>query len=126
MSLNSALSIATSGLANINAQFVTMSQNVANVSTPGYTQETTSQQSVTAAGIGMGVHTGVATRAADPALQSEMLAQVSNGAGLQVTQKALQAIDGVLGTPGQGNDLGSVLGNLQDSFSTLLNDPSNQ
>jgi len=32
----------------------------------------------------------------------------------------------VQGTPGQGGDLASLLGNLQDQFSTLLNDPSNQ
>jgi flagellar hook-associated protein 1 FlgK len=126
MSLNSALSIATSGLANINAQFVTMSQNVANVSTPGYTEETATQQSVTAAGVGMGVHTGITVRASNIALQTELAGQVSTSAGLTVTQTALQAIDGVLGTPGQGDDLGSVLGNLQDSFSTLLTDPSNQ
>ncbi len=126
MSLNSALSIATSGLANINAQFITMSQNVANASTPGFARETTTQQSVTADGVGLGVHTGVTIRATDLALQGEVISQTSNSAGLQVTQKALQAIDGVLGTPGQGNDLNSVLGNLRDSFSTLLSDPSNQ
>ncbi|HVY16218.1 MAG TPA: flagellar hook-associated protein FlgK [Rhodopila sp.] len=126
MSLNSALSIATSGLANINAQFITMSQNVANVSTPGYTEETTPQQSVTAGGIGMGVRTGITTRATDVALQAELSAQVSNSAGLTVTQAALQAIDGVLGTPGQGDDLPSMVGSLQESFSTLLSDPSNQ
>ncbi len=126
MSLNSALSIATSGLANINAQFITMSQNVANVSTPGYTEETTTQQSVTAAGVGMGVHTGSTVRASNIALQTELAGQVSNSAGLTVTQTALQAIDGVLGTPGQGDDLASILGNLQNSFTTLLTDPSNQ
>ena len=49
-------------------------------------------------------------------------ATVSNG---QTTQAALQAIDSVLGTPGGGPDLGSMLGKLQDSFSTLLTDPGN-
>ena len=44
----------------------------------------------------------------------------------QTTQTALQAIDSVLGTPGSGSDIGSLLGNLQNSFSTLLTDPSNQ
>jgi flagellar hook-associated protein 1 FlgK len=37
----------------------------------------------------------------------------------------LQSIDAISGTPGQGDDLGSLLGNLQNQFSTLLNDPSN-
>ena len=50
-------------------------------------------------------------------------AVVSNG---QTTQTALQAIDSVLGTPGAGTDLGSLLGNLQNSFSTLLTDPGSQ
>jgi len=45
---------------------------------------------------------------------------------LQTTQTSLQAIDSVLGTPGSGNDLGSLLGNLQNGFATLLTDPGNQ
>jgi flagellar hook-associated protein 1 FlgK len=32
----------------------------------------------------------------------------------------------LLGAPGSGSDIGSLLGNLQNSFSTLLTDPSNQ
>ena len=39
MSLGSALSIATGGLNNINAQFALISQNVANAATPGYAVE---------------------------------------------------------------------------------------
>jgi flagellar hook-associated protein 1 FlgK len=126
MSLDSVLSIASGGLANINAEFALISQNVANAATPGYAAEVGSQQSLTADGIGLGVQTGPATLQIDQALQSSVTQQnavVSNG---QTTQSALQAIDSVLGTPGAGSDLGSLLGNLQDSFSTLLTDPSNQ
>ena len=36
----------------------------------------------------------------------------------------MQSIDAVQGTPGQGNDIASLLGKLQDQFSTLLNDPA--
>ncbi len=46
-------------------------------------------------------------------------------AGLITTQSSLQAINAVHGTPGQGEDLASLLGNLQNQFSTLLNDPGN-
>ena len=126
MGLDSALSIATGGLANINAQFALLSQNVANAATPGYAVEVSSQQSVTAEGIGLGVHTGPATLQIDQALQSSMVQQNATVAGLQTTQTSLQAIDSVLGTPGSGNDIGSLLGNLQDSFSTLLTNPSSQ
>lgn len=126
MSLNSALAIAGGGLANINAQFALISQNVANAATPGYAVEVGSQTAMTADGVGIGVHTGPATLQIDLALQSSLTQQNAVVSGAQTTQTALQAIDGVLGTPGSGNDLGSLLGNLQDGFSKLLTDPSNQ
>lgn len=126
MGLNSALSIAAGGLANINRQFALISQNVANAATPDYAVEVSNQQALTADGVGMGVQTGPATIQIDQALQTSVLRQNATVTGLQTTQTALQAIDSVLGTPGSGSDIGSLLGNLQDSFSTLLTDPGNQ
>jgi flagellar hook-associated protein 1 FlgK len=126
MGLDSALSIASGGLSNINAQFAILSQNVANAATPGYAVEVSSQQDLTADGIGLGVQTGPATLQIDQALQASVVQQNATVAGLQTTQTSLQAIDSVLGTPGAGTDLGSLLGNLKNSFSTLLTDPSNQ
>jgi len=126
MSLDSALSIATSGLANINSQFVTMSQNVANISTPGYAEETVTQNNLTAGGIGMGVRTGPAIRASNLVMEAALSSQTSTVSALQTNQTALQAIDATLGEPGQGNDIPSLLGSLQSQFTTLLSDPSNQ
>ena len=126
MNIDGALSIATSGLANINRQMALVSQNVANASTPGYAAEISTQQSVTANGEGLGVRSGPAIRDIDTALQAEVFSQNATVAGLQTRQNALQAIDAVQGTPGQGGDIASLLGDLQDQFSTLLNDPSNQ
>ncbi|PPQ26204.1 flagellar hook-associated protein FlgK [Rhodopila globiformis] len=126
MSLDSALSIATSGLANIHAGFAVISQNVANANTPGYAAEVSNQEALTANGQGLGVWTGPATVRVDQALQSSALEQNATVTGLTTTQTALQAIDSVLGTPGSGTDIGSLLGKLQDSFSTLLTDPSSQ
>jgi flagellar hook-associated protein 1 FlgK len=126
MSLNSALSIASGGLANINAQMALLSQNVANAATPGYATEVSSQQSLTSDGIGLGVRAGQATLQIDHALQASVTQQNATVAGLQTTQTSLQAIDSVLGTPGSGSDIGSLLGNLKNSFTTLLTDPSSQ
>jgi flagellar hook-associated protein 1 FlgK len=126
MSLDSSLSIASGGLASINAQFALLSQNVANAATPGYSVEVSSQQSLTADGVGLGVHTGPATLQINQALQSSVMQQNATVTGLQTTQSSLQAIDSVLGTPGSGSDIGSLLGNLQNSFSTLLTNPSGQ
>jgi flagellar hook-associated protein 1 len=123
MNLDSALSIATGGLANVNRQMGVVSQNVANASTPGYAAEISTQQSMTANGEGLGVRGGPAIRNLDTVLQAELFTQNASVAGLQTRQTALQAIDAVQGTPGQGGDIASLLGQLQDQFSTLLNNP---
>jgi flagellar hook-associated protein 1 FlgK len=126
MTMTTALSNAVSGLVNVNAQLAVLSQNIANASTPSYAVETSTQQAQTAGGVGFGVRTGPATRTIDRALQAAVTDQNADVAGLATTQAALLAIDPVLGTPGQGSDLGSLLGNLKNSFTTLLTDPSSQ
>src|SRR6185437_2021173 len=126
MSLEGALSIASGGLANINRQLALVSQNVANAGTPNYAAEISGQHSLTADGQGLGVISDPATRIIDKGLQDQIIQQNATVAGLQTTQTALQAIDAVQGTPGQGSDLASLLGKVQDQFSTLLTDPSNQ
>ncbi len=113
-------------MAVINAQFALISQNVANASTPGYAVEIGHQHDVTADGVGLGVQTAPATLQIDQALQASVTQQNAVVSHTQTTQTALSAIDSVLGTPGSGSDIGSLLGNLQNSFSTMLTDPSNQ
>jgi flagellar hook-associated protein 1 FlgK len=124
--LSAALSIASGGLANVQSQLALVSHNVANASTPGYAAEVGTQQSLDADGTGFGVRTGPATRNIDMALQAQVFRQNATVAGLLTRQSALQAIDAVQGTPGQNTDIASLLTNLQNQFSTLLNDPSNQ
>ncbi|MGH7102346.1 MAG: flagellar hook-associated protein FlgK, partial [Acetobacteraceae bacterium] len=122
---NAALSIASSGLANINQQLALISQNVANAGTPAYAVETLGQQSMTAGGQPMGVATGVATANIDAALESQVFSGNASASALQTTTNALSAIDSVMGTPGSGADLGSLVTNLENTFSTLATDPSN-
>src|ERR1700761_5167203 len=124
MRLDGALSIAAGGLANINAQLGLVSNNVANASTPDYSLETASQSSLVAGTQPLGVRTEAASRAVDLALQQSLFQQDTVVAGLTTTTNKLQTIDALQGTPGQGNDLSSLLGKVQDAFSTLLGDPS--
>lgn len=125
MSLATVLGIAGSGLANVNRQMAVVSQNVSNASTPDYVREVSTQTSLTASGVGMGVRTGPVQRALDGALQTALFRQNGAVAGLQTRQAALAAIDSVHGVPGQGNDIASLLGRLQDGFASLASDPSN-
>ena len=126
MSLFGALSIASGGLANVSKQLAVASQNVANASTPDYSAEVGTQSDLAAAGLSIGVLSGPTGRTVDQALQASLFQQNGSVAGLQTTQAALQSIDAVQGTPGQNSDLTGLLGTLQNGFSTLENDPSNQ
>jgi flagellar hook-associated protein 1 FlgK len=124
MSLNGALLIASGGLANISRQMAVVSNNIANAGTPDYAREIAPQQSMTASGQGMGVFSLPVVREIDLQLQRQVFQQNATVAGLQTRQLALQSIDAVQGTPGQGADLSSMLGNLQDGFTALQSDPS--
>jgi flagellar hook-associated protein 1 FlgK len=124
MNLFGALTIANTGLANVGHELAVVSQNVANAGTAGYTREVATPKALAADGFGLGVATGVTGRVTDDALSASVLASNAEVAGLQTTQAALQPIDSVQGTPGQGGDLASLLGRVQDAFATLANDPA--
>ncbi len=124
MSLGAALSIATSGLQNINARLGVVSNNVANAGTADYSVETGNQQSLVAGAQPLGVQTEATTRAINLAMQQAAFRQDTTVAGLTTTTASLQQLDALQGAPGKGSDLGSLLGNVQSAFTTLLGDPS--
>lgn len=126
MGMNTALSVATGGLANINRDLAVVAQNVANANSPGYVREIANQQDLSVDGQGMGVVSGPATRALDARQQADLFTQNATVGGLQTRQQALASIDALMGTPGQGNDLASLLGKIQDGFSALLASPDSQ
>ena len=124
MSLASAISNASGGLANVNNQLAVVSQNVSNANTAGYTLEIGQQSALSGNGQEMGVRTGVTVRSVDPMLQAEALQQTATVAAMTTRSQALSAIDAANGTPGQGNDLASLTGALSDAFTTLSANPS--
>ncbi len=124
MSLDASLSIATGGLANITSQLAVVSQNVSNANTAGYTLEIGQQTALSAGGMELGVRTGTTVRSVNAMLQAEAWQQNATVAALTVRSNALAAIDAANGTPGQGDDLASLTGSLNDAFTTLSADPS--
>jgi flagellar hook-associated protein 1 FlgK len=126
MSLDSSLSIAVSGLDAVSNALGVIGQNVANASTADWVTETPAQESISAGGGGEGVATLPTQRQLNLAVQTGVFAQNTAVAGLQTQQTALSAIDSVQGVVGSGTDLSSLLGKLQDAFTTLENDPSEQ
>ncbi len=126
MTLQTALGIANGGLAAINQGFGVISQNVANANTTGYATEQTTQTDLDAQGQGFGVVTGPTQLVQDLPLQNQLNAQNAAAGAAQATNAALAILQPSLGSVGAGDDLGSLLGAVQTSFSALLNDPGNQ
>ena len=124
MSLDTALQIASAGLANVTSNMAVISNNVANAATVDYSKEVGTQTSLVVGGLASGVLTGPVQREIDLQLQKESFQQGALVAGLQTQQNALATIDSVQGTPGAGTDLGSMVGQLQNAFSSLQSDPS--
>ena len=126
MGIGVALSNAMGGLANINRDLAVVSQNVTNANTPGYARQVSNQQALSVGGQGMGVVSGPATRVLNAQQQGDLFTQNATVGGLHTRQQALASIDAVMGTPGQGNDIASLLGKVQDGFSALLANPDSQ
>ena len=125
MSLESALSIAGSGLAVVQRQISVVSQNVANASTTGYVREVSVQTSLEAGSQPSGVQSGPTQRALDAPLQASVLSQNATVSGLQTRAAALSVIDAAQGTTGDGgSSLASLAGGVQSAFTTLRTDPS--
>ncbi len=125
MSLESALSIAGSGLAVVQRQISVVSQNVANASTTGYVREVSVQTSLEAGSQPSGVVSGPTQRALDAPLQASVLSQNAAVSGLQTRAAALSVVDAAQGTTGDGgSSLASLAGGLQTAFTTLRTDPS--
>ena len=124
MSLNSVLNIASSGLLTAQTQLRTVSDNVSNVSTPGYIRKIADQQSLTAGGRGAGVDIVQLRLAADRFLQAAGLKAASTGAGAQAASEVLDRAQTLFGDPtGDSSFLGG-LDKVFSAFSSLASESS--
>lgn len=124
MSIGTGLAIASSGLGAIDQQLALVSQNIANANTSGYSVETATLTATTAGGQGSGVISGPAQRQVNTGIQAQLNGSTAQQSYQSAISTALSGIDQVMGTPGQGTDLASLLGNVQSAFQSLLTDPS--
>lgn len=124
MSLQSSLSIAISGLTNVNRQLAVVSQNITNADTPGYTRKFREQQAATYAGIEMGVRTGVQVRLMDEGLRADLARRGAVLANLSARESLLRTIEAAHGASAQADSLGNLVGALQDSFIALQSNPA--
>jgi len=114
--LNGILGIATSALQTAQTGLSVVSDNISNVNTTGYIRKTTSQTSLTAAGVGQGVTTANVTLAANAYLQEVALRAASDSAQASAIYNNLDQAQSQFGDPSAA---GSLFANLDSVFSSF-------
>lgn len=109
MSLNEILGSAVSGLAASQAGLRSVSNNIANVSTPGYAREKVAQTTGVTAGQVNGVRFGEPSRIADRFLEATVFRRAGDMGSAEVTSSYLGRLQSLLGAPGAEYGLPSRL-----------------
>lgn len=123
MSLALALNNALSGL-KVNQQSIgVLSQNIANVNTPGYSRQIVSQSAVVIEGQGSGVSIDDVIRKIDTYIQRSTIAQSSSTFASQAIDDFYQRVQAVLGKPGASNSIDTYLTGFFNAFQQLAESP---
>ena len=99
MSLNSVLGSATSGLFAAQTQLKVVSDNIANVNTPGYAREVVSQTPVAGSDLTGGVKVGAITRSVDQFLQQASLSAAAQSGSAGAMSNMLDQAQALFGDP---------------------------
>lgn len=124
MSLTIALNTAASGLIAAQTGLRTVSDNIANVNTPGYVRKTLNQQPMVISGMGVGVQVSGVVRVTDQYLQAASMTAASDSQRYGVISQYLDNAQSLFGDPSGSNYYFSRLDSIWSSFSAAANDPS--
>ena len=116
MTIDAILRNAVSSLNAQQAALRVVSDNVANVNTPGYARRVAQLQSSVLAGIGAGVEVGEVRRITDRFLESELLS-ASSFSGFYEAQTALH--DRLQATLGEPSSDANLIGRISQAFSSI-------
>lgn len=119
-----ALSTAIQGLNVAQRQLETISLNVANASTPGYTRKSLLQTTTVVNGTGVGVQTGQLQRSINSSLQADLWRQGSKAASAEVGESYLTRMQQLFGTPDSQQSFAAAMAKLKSGFVALSSDPS--
>lgn len=117
------LDAALAGLRVSQQQLNVISNNVANVGTPGYTRKLLPQSSVALQGVTVGVRAETIIRNVDLNLEKNLWTQVSAVGELDVQQSYLSRIEQFHGPPDAELSIAAEIARLRDSFSALADSP---
>jgi flagellar hook-associated protein 1 FlgK len=125
MSLNAIIGNAASGLQTAQAALKVVSDNVANVNTPGYVRKTVDQQALVAGAQGSGVTVQQVRNVTDSYLQAASLNASAGSSQAGVVSDILDQAQSLFGDPGTGTSFFSALDQTFSAFSSLAANPSN-
>lgn len=118
-----ALNSALSGLKAAQQALSTVSANIANASTPGYTRKILPQQTLIVNGTGAGVTTGALVRNVDTTLMKSLFGQVSTTQSALVKSTYLDRVQDFHGASEAQSAISNRIGALSDAFSNLSSSP---
>ncbi len=121
----SGLDAALSGLRVAQKQLDVISNNVSNVSTPGYSRKIMPQETSVIMGQSAGVRSSAVIRSVDMYLQRDVWTQVSATEYLGVQTSYLNSIQEFHGASNKELSVAAEIARLRDSFSELSNQPDN-
>lgn len=124
MSLNAIMGSATSGLQAAQAQLRTVSDNIANVDTPGYIRKIAEQVSSVTDGVGSGVSISQVRLAADRFLQSASLNASSRSGAATASASLWDQAQGLFGDPSEDTSFFTTMDKVFSAFSTLSAAPT--
>ena len=124
MSLSSIMSTANAGLLAAQTGIGTVSDNIANVNTPGYVRKTVDQTSLALQGKGYGVSVSGVTRAANQFLQNASLAAAGDASSASVVADSLSQAQALLGDPTSASGYFGQLTQAFADFAAAANDPA--
>lgn len=122
----SSLSAALSGLRASQQQISVISNNVANVSTPGFTRKILPQSSQAINGATVGVISETITRNVDLNLSRDLWTQISSAEALDVKLSYLEQIEKFHGASDSELSFAAEISKLKDSFASLSDSPSDE
>ncbi|MDP1632263.1 MAG: flagellar hook-associated protein FlgK [Caulobacter sp.] len=122
MSLAAIMSSATSGLMTAQTGLRTVSDNIANVNTPGYVRKQVQQAPLISAGMGVGVNITQVRLAADQFLQRASLTATAASAKSGVISDALDRAQALFGDPAGASSFFTRLDEVYAAFSAAGSD----
>jgi flagellar hook-associated protein 1 FlgK len=124
MSLTVTLKTATSGLMAAQTGLRAVSDNIANVNTPGYVRKTVDQRPIVVNGTGMGVEVTGIKRVTDQYLQLASLTASSDSSRWEVFSQYLDNAQALYGDPSSDNFFFNRLDSAYSAFAAAADDPS--